>query len=453
MNQESWLPPHPRWAVAVRRVALGVGVVMLFAANLVAQDFGLPASQEAVLKYDRSDDLTDPVSLLQRKVERGEVKLEFEKGSGYLRSVLKQLNVPVSSQTLAFSKTSVQVDLIDPQNPRSMYFNEGVYVAWVPGSNHLEFAAMDPKKGAVFYTLNQEEADKPRFDRQVSCMRCHLGPKTTQVPGFLVRSVLTGSDGRPASQMTEFVSGHNSPMRLRWGGWYVTGTSKNDVHLGNSFLEDRRHPEAFDPDKGSNVLSIKDRLDTSKYLSPDSDIVSLLVLDDAVRMQDLIIHASYGARLIRSELNESGSQRSPRPDWAKKRLEADGEPLLAYLLFRDEAPLKGEVKGTSSFAADFQKVGPKDSKGRSLRELDLKTRLFRYPCNYQIYSKAFDALPKEMKQYLWIRLAEVLTGNDHSSLYKGMSIEDRTAVMEILLETKREFRAYCRSQRISTPQK
>jgi hypothetical protein len=61
-----------------------------------------------------------------------------------------------------------------------------------------------------------------------------------------------------------------------------------------------------------------------------------------------------------------------------------------------------------------------------------------------IYSTAFDALPQEMKTYLWRRLQEILTGQDRSTTYATMTQQDRQAVLEILIETKPEFAAWVR---------
>ena len=112
--------------------------------------------------------------------------------------------------------------------------------------------------------------------------------------------------------------------------------------------------------------------------------------------------------------------------------------------FRDEAALSGPVKGTSTFAKEFQAAGPRASRGRSLRQLDLQTRLFRYPCSFLIYSPAFDALPPEMKDFLWSRLHWILTGQDRSATYATLTAAERLALLEILRETKPEFAAWLR---------
>lgn len=397
---------------------------------------------DRIVGYESSKDLSDPVHLLSRKVASGRVRLEWESKYGYLLSVLRELRAPVSSQTLVFSKTSAQIDLISPKTPRAIYMGDDVYVAWVQGSKHLEFASADPKKGAVFYTLSQNPAGRPRFERATSCIRCHIGPKTLDVPGFLVRSVKTSADGTPLSQMTHFVSGHSSPMNERWAGWYVTGTLENDVHLGNSFLDDFHHADAFDPKPGSQVIDLRDRFDTAKYAAPTSDIVAILLLDHSVKMRDLIAHAAYETRLALDDREVARASEGNVRDWSDERIAKAADLLLGYMLFRDEQPLKGKVTGTSSFAEEFPRQGPRDRKGRSLRELDLKKRLFVYPCSYLIYSSTFDGLPLEMKEVIWRRLDQILAGEDRSAFFRDMQAADREAVREILLDTKPEFRRW-----------
>ena len=111
------------------------------------------------------------------------------------------------------------------------------------------------------------------------------------------------------------------------------------------------------------------------------------------------------------------------------------EELLDYMLFRDEAKLSAPVKGMSGFTEEFSSQGPRDRRGRSLREFDLKTRMFRYPCSYMIYSEAFDGMPAIVKDQLYQRLFAVLTGKD-SSKFPNLTEDDRKAILEIIKETK-----------------
>jgi hypothetical protein len=391
-----------------------------------------------------SENSPTPVAVLQRKIRAGEAHLDRDSAHGYLVAVLQALHVPVSSQVLVFSKTSIQRQLIGPETPRAIYFNDDIYVAWAPASDVIEVSDIDPTQGPRFYTLSQ--LDAPAFTRRDDCVRCHDGLKTFGVPGYLMGSNYTAPDGQPLFAVDGYRGGHRSPLSLRWGGWYVTGTHAGDVHLGNAFLTDKAHPEKLDPAAGANLTNLHDRLDTTRYLSPHSDIVALLLLEHQVRMHNLISRLHRDAQDAKTELEGrapnatcavGAAARAPRA-----RIVPGAEAFLEYLLCRDEAPLQGFVRGTSGFTEEFQRAGPWDTKGRSLRQLDLEHRLLRFPCSYLIYSTAFDAFPPEVKEYLWERLAEILRGQDHSRAYDTMPPQDRLAVLEILQETKPEFAAW-----------
>src|SRR5205823_12956161 len=114
-----------------------------------------------------------------------------------------------------------------------------------------------------------------------------------------------------------------------------------------------------------------------------------------------------------------------------------------YLLFLDEAPLTDRVRGSSAFAQRFAAAGPRDAKGRSLRELDLTRRLMKYLCSYLIYSDAFDALPASAKDPIYRRMWEVLSGEDSGARYRtALSLADRQAIVEILRDTKQDLPPY-----------
>ena len=403
-------------------------------------------AEEKVIHYEAEAGFSDPVAVLQKQLTEGKAKLKFESGRGYLPSLLEVLQVPVSSQGLVFSKTSSQRDHTDPRTPRAIYFNDDVSIGWVPDGSVIDLAAVDPKRGPIFYTLEQSSNAPPRFIRNSDCMRCHLGPKTLNVPGLVVQSVYTASNGMPIKTVDGFVSGHNSPLEERWAGWYVSGTHAGASHLGNILATNADHPELNDPTTGANVTDLRHHFNTNSYLSPHSDVVALLVLEHQVRMQNLITRANYEARYALDEqARRTTNTIGTASDWPQQRIALAGELLLEYMLYRNEAPLKGMVKGTSDFAAQFERIGPRDSKGRSLRQFDLQTRLARYPCSFLIYAPAFDALPTEMKSYLWRRLEQILTGQDQSTTYATMSPKDRQAILEIVMETKPEFAAWVES--------
>ena len=368
---------------------------------------------------------SDPVAELQQKMKSGQAKLEFEKDHGYLVSLLKALKVPVSSQTLVFSKTSLQSERISPKTPRAIYFNDDVYVAWVQSMGLIEIMSTDPQKGAIFYVLSQERSDHPEFERSSGheCSVCHYVAEAAPkfVPRLLVSSVIPDTAGNVEGTFP-IETTDQSPMKERWGGWYVSGTHGNQLHAGNIVLA--RAVSLFNgvpsaaTSKSSNVVDLKAFFDTTPYLTPHSDIVALMVLVHQKEVENRIVLASS------------------KGDAAAKET---GESLVKAMLFVGAAPLTAPVKGTSNFAAEFAAQGPRDSRGRSLRDFDLQTRLFRYPLSYLIYSKSFDALPTGVKTYVYRRLREILSGEDKSRDFAYLSASDRTAILEILRSTKPDF--------------
>ncbi len=342
---------------------------------------------------------------------------------------------------LVFSKTSFQRQRIAPRTPRALYFNDDVYVGYCSDGDVMEISAADPNLGAVFYTLDQERLDKPRIARQTdSCLLCHASSQTQGVPGFVIRSVFSDAAGFPILASGTFHIDHTSPLKNRWGGWYVTGTHGRQKHLGNLIVTDKQTPEEIDNSAGMNVTSLAGRFNGSKYLAGSSDIVALMVMEHQTTAHNRITAANFQTRMALAQeaaLNRELKQPAAyRWESTTSRIKAVGEPLVKYLLFSEEAALTEPIRGTTSFASDFAARGPRDKRGRSLRDFDLKRRLFKYPCSYLVYSPAFDALPNEVKGYVAQRMGEILRGADTSPEFARLSAGDRQAIVEILKETK-----------------
>src|SRR5262245_11221775 len=160
----------------------------------------------------------DAIAQLNEKLAAGSTTLTYEPGSGYLRSVLSALDVPLESQLAVFSKTSVQARIISPVNPRALFFNDRVVVGW-PRGGFIEAAALDPQLGIVFYHLNQQASASPRFERGNGCLACHVSVEATLgVPGMLVRSEAVRADGVTLRQLGNEVVDHRLPLSKRWGG-------------------------------------------------------------------------------------------------------------------------------------------------------------------------------------------------------------------------------------------
>jgi hypothetical protein len=381
------------------------------------------------------------VSRLQASLQRGERTLEYGEKQGYLPALLQALEVPISSQMLVFSKTSLQLRCIAPRTPRAIYFNDDVYIGFCRSGDVLEVSAVDPQLGAVFYTVDQKKPDGARITRHTeNCLVCHSSSRSEGVPGHVVRSLFAGTSGDPILSAGSYTVDHTTPLEHRWGGWYVTGTHGDQRHLGNLVVAGDDVDPPVENTAGQNVTALDERLTVGAYLSPHSDIVALMVLEHQTLVHNRLTKANFEARsslYYQTEMNRAfGESQATRSESVTRRIQSAGDDLVDALLLVDEAKLSAEIRGTSGFAEEFSQRGPRDAKGRSLRDLDLKTRLFRYPCSYLIYSRSFDALPDEMRNYVWQRLWDVLSGKSVDAKFRHLSADDRAAIIEILRETK-----------------
>lgn len=380
------------------------------------------------------------VSRLNAKLLSGDVKLERSPRFGYLPAVLDALGVSPESQMLVFSKTSFQRQKIAPRTPRAIYFNDDVYVGYCHLGDVLEITAVDANLGAVFYSMDQDPDETLQFMRQTdSCLICHGGSMTQGVPGHVVRSVYPTSSGEPSYSMGTFRITHSSPLEKRWGGWYVTGTHGAQKHLGNLIVKARVENHEVDNAAGQNLKSVSNRFNPDSYLRETSDIVALMVMEHQAELQNLLTKASFETRkalhydaALRGELSDD---RTEWLDSTKRRIGSASDELLKYLLFSDEVRLTDEIQGSPAFVAEFESRGPTDSQGRSLRQFDLKTRLFRYPCSYLIYSDAFQNLPPAQADAVWKGLDAILRDDPMAMRIPHLTAADRTAIREILLAT------------------
>jgi hypothetical protein len=402
------------------------------------------AFERPPISYSRATP-DNPVARLQAEMESGAATLRADAQGSYLPALLEALEVPVESQVLVFSRTSLQREWISPANPRAIYFNDDIYVGTVPGSGLIEVSVADAQLGAVFYSFS-ERAQTPGFARERdTCLQCHSGNMTGNIPGHMMRSVYTTEDGFPILKAGTKVTTQNSPYEERWGGWYVTGRHGAARHMGNVLAVETAQGVTLDVDAGANWTTLGERVDTRKYLSPHSDLVA-----HQVQAHNLLTQASFETRMAlrdQAAMDEVlGRDEGRLSDSTRSRISNAGEKLLRYMLFDEEPPLKEPVGGTSRFSTLFARVGPRDAQGRSLRDLDLETRLFKYPLSYLIYSPQFDGLPREMKDYLYRRLWDILTGTVKRDKDVSLGRETRRAILEILLETKSDLPGYWREQ-------
>ena len=358
---------------------------------------------------------------LNRKLEEGAAALTFDPASGYLRSTLDALHVPIESQMLVYTQTSMQAPKINKGNPRAIYFTDNISVAWVRGGSVLEAWAQDARQGTIFYTLDQEPSRAPRFGRRLECVTCHVTWETLAVPGPTVLTTF------PRKSDRDYADGHavdhRSDIEERWGGWYVTGRHAPAKHLGNlPLFMAPPFPES------AARLSVDGAFDLTGYPTPYSDIVALMVFEHQTRTMNLMTRAGWESRVAALGRGDSAA--------AAARVRSAVNDLVDYMLFVDEAPLTTRIEGSSGFAERFSAIGPRDTKGRSLRDLRLETRLMQYPLSYLIYSPAFDALPDDVRDATCRRLHDVLAGKDNSPKYAHLTPPVRQAILEILKDTK-----------------
>lgn len=423
-----------------------LGFLVFFASAIVPELKADDDFERPPINYSKAKP-NNRVERLQQQIDAGKLPMPFHPERGYLSAVLGALDVPESSQVLVFSKTSLQRHRISPWTPRAIYFSDDVYVGFCRVGQVLEISAVDPQLGAVFYTLDQEEAKQPKFVRQTdACMLCHASSQTRNVPGHTIRSVFPERGGEPILAMGTTRVDQSTPIERRWGGWFVTGKHGKQVHLGNLMVKNRNDREAIKNLEGQNITDLKSFFDTSKYVSPHSDIVALMVLEHQAEAQNLLARASIQTRLAlhqQATLNkELGQAPDAYSETTARRIRSVGEPLVRYLLFSEEAKLTDKIQGTSSFAADFVKQGPRDRKGRSLREFDLERRIFKYPCSYLIYSEQFEQLPAPMKDYVYQQMYDVLSDRHYGGGFGHLGADDRQAILEILRDTKKDLPDY-----------
>ena len=417
-----------------KRLVIAIAVWLASVAAVTAQlQHPTLLRNHPAIRYDSTAG-RDAIAQLNEKLKSGEVMLERKGPSGYLQSVLGALHVPAESQILVFSKTSFQAPKIGPKNPRAIYFGDTLAVGWVRGGEVLEFVAQDPTQGAIFYTMSQA-SDKPLFERNDTCVSCHASEATHYVPGMFIGSVFPGVDGT-TMYGPAYTTDHRTPFEIRWGGWFVTGTHQATRHMGNAVATDPTDLTAMITPASVHVTDLEGRFDKTGYLSLHSDLVALMVIEHQAKMLNLLTRVGWEARI--------GEKESGRT------IEQGAAEVVDYLLFVDEAPIPGPIKGTTRFAEVFSSQGPRDSAGRSLRDLSLETRLLRYPCSYLIYSQPFDALPANAKAAVYGRMWEILSGEERDRRYARLTPADRLAIVEILSDTKPDFAAYVSERRRSS---
>lgn len=422
------------------RSSVFAALLTLGAASTAAQ--GLPDYEKPPVSYSATAP-ADAIAAIQRRLDAGELTWTGD-DRAVLRALLAELRVPVASQVVVFSKTSLQRGRIQPGHPRVIYFSDDAYVGWVPGGL-MEVTTIDPTLGPVFYSIDPRGFSRgaPKFVRDGECLSCHGGSFVRDVPGVLVRTVFPARNGEPLLRFGSAVVDDQTPFGDRWGGWYVTGYHGAAPHRGNAFAAETGDQLEFKsaaerPDELSAFF------DTSAYLAPTSDVVALLVLEHQTSMHNTVTRAAFSAR--RMIAYQRGLQRTfkepetgePAYDSVRSVFNGAAQDIVDRLLFRGATELPAGVDGSAEFLRAYAAGAKRGKAARSLRDLKLKGRLYSHRCSPLIYTESFAALPETLKVLVFARLRAALESDDPKGRYAYLPGEERRRIFDILLETHPE---------------
>ena len=366
----------------------------------------------------------DAFSRLIPRLGSGELQLDGSDDKAQLVSLLKALDVPVTSQLLVYSATSFQGGLIHPTNPRSLYFNDEVYVGYVPGGR-IEIAAIDPEPGPVFRIFRSASAGRPEITRSERCMNCHAGRTSQQVPGFVAESVICTTTGASLDGFRREVVGHTIPLSLRLGGWHVTGAHERGGHLGNLMGEAAPGGYRRLPIPPGTLF------DWARYPVRTSDLLPHLIHEHQLGFHNLVTLAVYRTR----DALDAGHGTLPADD--RPMLDDLARQLVRYLLFAGEAALPATgIQPDAAYLRDFQARRIATASGASLRDLDLRTRLLRHRCSYMIHTTGFTTLPAEFKTRVLAGLNAALQEVSGPPDFAYIPAAEKRAIRAILRETK-----------------
>ena len=389
-----------------------------------------------------SKDAKDPVTLLMKRVQRGEVLIKEPNGKPLVERLLRELGLNKDTQVLVFSRTSLQRREVSYSNPRALYFNESVYLGWMP-NGRIEIASFDPELGPIFYFQRElDDASSPLLARTRSCLGCHAGDATNFLPGSLGRSVYPDKSGRSLRSIDDYRrSGHHIPLHDRYGGWFVSGNHGAMRHMGNAIASREGGKITIDREQFANLEKLDRFFSTEAYPAPGSDIAALLVFDHQVTMHHRLVEAAYRARqsLFDSKLDPKETDVSKLSKGRSTDEFLEGrDKVVDYLLFRDETPIP-KVSCDPAFRRAFSANRIADRRKRSLKDLRLDGRIFENRCSYMIYSPTFNQFPPMLKGAIYARIHEILTSPKPVEGFDYLGRDEKRRILEILDETKEDL--------------
>jgi hypothetical protein len=405
------------WGTAARTLVGLVGVL----GSALASEWEPDLDSEPHRYFQRT--AVDRFSRRIPELAAGGLPLDRSSERAFLKSLLRALDIPESSQLLVFSNTSLQLSLINPDNPRALYFSDDLYLGYVPGGK-IEVATLDAELGAVFYIFDIPRSDsRVVVERARRCMNCHANEDTLKVPGLSVKSVAPGPGGGSLDTFHPGQSGHTQPLAERFGGWYVTGTGGFDGHWGN------RMGRLYQGELSATPLEPGTRFSFERYPVATSDLLAHLLHEHQVGGVNRLIRAQYRFRELRHRNGGSVPQALP-PD-----LETELADLLSYLLFAQEAPLPASgIPGNPALREGFAR-NRKVVDGHSLKDLDLRTRLLRFRCSYLVHTPFFEGLDADLRRRILRDLDHALSPEKRNAASRHLSDSEAAVIRTILRAT------------------
>ena len=405
------------WGTAARTLVGLVGVL----GSALASEWEPDLDSEPHRYFQRT--AVDRFSRRIPELAAGGLPLDRSSERAFLKSLLRALDIPESSQLLVFSNTSLQLSLINPDNPRALYFSDDLYLGYVPGGK-IEVATIDAELGAVFYIFDIPRSDsRVVVERARRCMNCHANEDTLKVPGLSVKSVAPGPGGGSLDTFHPGQSGHTQPLAERFGGWYVTGTGGFDGHWGN------RMGRLYQGELSATPLEPGTRFSFERYPVGTSDLLAHLLHEHQVGGVNRLIRAQYRFRELRHRNGGSVPQALPLD------LETELADLLSYLLFAQEAPLPASgIPGNPAFREGFAR-NRKVVDGHSLKDLDLRTRLLRFRCSYLVHTPFFEGLDADLRRRILRDLDHALSPEKRNAASRHLSDSEAAVIRTILRAT------------------
>lgn len=375
----------------------------------------------------------DRFAQIKDRIQQGEVKIDTSSDKAFLKSMLDALSIPVSSQIMVFSASSLQSEIINPRNPRALYFNEDTYIGWVPGGL-IEIIAADPEMGPMFYVYDRLRpgGPVPNVQRSTKCMNCHAGNATRRLPGLIAESLLVSQAGSSLETFRRDVQGHQIPLESRFGGWHLTGGHNIPNHRANVMGIPRNGKNEIVPVEPGQYS------DLSLHLLPTSDILPNLIHEHQLGFENRLVYAIYTVRQLKHE--NKGFMGAA----AKAEIEERAEELARYITFADEAkfPTKG-ISGDTAYAEDFLRDRKATKTGISLKDLDMKTRIFKHRCSYMLYTDTWKEAPPELKERVYYHMALYLRDQPDAQ-HAHIPQAERLAIRTILKETMSDLPSWWR---------